>query len=98
MTTEDRVKVVAEFGFTSRQARFLVMVMRYAGVCLLRQYSTSAGIVHGQKTRAFFSEARQPSVRVRVPLPDTIADASIMSITTGCTGPSVSPIAPIVDR
>jgi hypothetical protein len=28
--------------------------MRHAGVCLLRQYSTFAGIVQGQKTRAFF--------------------------------------------
>ena len=54
MTAEDRVNAVAEFGFTPRQARFLVMVMRHAGVCLLRQYSTFARIVHGQKTRTFF--------------------------------------------
>ncbi len=54
MTVEERVSAVAEFGFTQRQARFLVMVMRHAGVCLLRQYSAFAGIVHGQKTRAFF--------------------------------------------
>jgi hypothetical protein len=54
MTAEDRVGTVAEFGFTSRQARFLVMVMRHSGVCLLRQYSAFAGIVHGQKTRSFF--------------------------------------------
>ena len=54
MTAEDRVRAIAEFGFTQRQARFLVMVMRHAGVCLLRQYSAFAGIVHGQKTRAFF--------------------------------------------
>lgn len=54
MTAEDRVSAVAEFGFTGRQARFLVLVMRHAGVCLLRQYSALAGIIHGQKTRAFF--------------------------------------------
>jgi hypothetical protein len=54
MTAEDRVSAVAEFGFTPRQARFLALVMRHAGVCLLRQYSRFAGIVHGQKTRAFF--------------------------------------------
>jgi hypothetical protein len=54
MTAEDRVNAVAEFGFTPRQARFLVLVMRHAGVCLLRQYSSFAGIVHGQNTRAFF--------------------------------------------
>jgi hypothetical protein len=54
MTAEDRVSAVLEFGFTQRQARFVVLVMRHAGVCLLRQYSAFAGIVHGQKTRAFF--------------------------------------------
>jgi hypothetical protein len=54
MTAEQRVSAVAEFGFTPRQARFLTLVMRHAGVCLLRQYSTFAGIVHGQKTRRFF--------------------------------------------
>ena len=56
MTAEDRTRAVAEFGFTPRQARFLALVMRHAGVCLLRQYSTFAGIVHGQKTRAFFAK------------------------------------------
>src|SRR5882762_3335971 len=54
MTAEDRANAVAEFGFTPRQARFLALVMRHAGVCLLRQYSMFAGILHGQKTRAFF--------------------------------------------
>jgi hypothetical protein len=56
MTVEERVSAVAEFGFTPRQARFLVLVMRHAGVCLLRQYSAFAGIVQGQKTRAFFQK------------------------------------------
>lgn len=56
MTAEDRVKAVVEFGFTERQARFLVTVMLHAGVCLLRQYTAFAGIVHGQKTRKFFGK------------------------------------------
>jgi hypothetical protein len=54
MTVEERVSAVAEFGFTQRQARFLAMAMRHGGVCLLRQYSAFAGIVHGQKTRVLF--------------------------------------------
>ena len=37
MTADDRVPAVARFGFTLRQARFLVTVMRHAGVCLPRQ-------------------------------------------------------------
>jgi hypothetical protein len=56
MTTEERVSTIAPFGFTRRQARFLAMVMRHSGVCLLRQYSAFAGIVHGQKTCAFFQK------------------------------------------
>ena len=30
--------------------------MRHSGVCMLRQYSAFAGIVHGQKTRKFFEK------------------------------------------
>ncbi len=56
MTAGDRVKAVVEFGFSERQARFLVTVMLHSGVCLLRQYTTFAGIVHGQKTRKFFAK------------------------------------------
>ena len=44
---EERVQGVARFGFTERQARFLVHVMVYAGVFLERQYCAFAGIAHG---------------------------------------------------
>lgn len=47
-------ELAREFDFTERQARFLILVMRHSGVCMLRQYSTFGGIVHGQKTRKFF--------------------------------------------
>jgi hypothetical protein len=30
--------------------------MRHSGVCVQRQYAAHAGIVHGQKTRAFFAK------------------------------------------
>ena len=43
-------------GFTDRQARFLVLVARHSGVCVMRQYSSFAGIVFGQKTRSFFAK------------------------------------------
>lgn len=56
MSPEERVTAIANFGFTNRQARFLNIVIRHAGVCLLRQYATFAGIVPGQKTRAFFAK------------------------------------------
>ena len=59
MNSEQRVKAIGEFGFTPRQAGFLDIVVRQSGVCLLRQYATFAGIVQGQKTRAFFAKLVQ---------------------------------------
>ena len=57
MTGEERVQAIVDFGFTERQARFLVTVMRHAGVCVPRQYATSAGVANGgEKTNAFFDK------------------------------------------
>lgn len=56
MSSDACIQAIAKKGFTERQARFLALVMRHSGVCLLRQYSTFAGIVHGQKTRQFFAK------------------------------------------
>jgi len=39
LTTDERVTAIAEFGFSTRQARFLELVMRHAGVCVPRQYA-----------------------------------------------------------
>jgi hypothetical protein len=55
MTTAERVQAVADYGFTERQARFLVLVMRHAGLCVKRQYAAFAGIANGgEKCNAFF--------------------------------------------
>ncbi len=56
MQSQERVAAVAKLGFSDRQARFLVLVMQHSGVCLLRQYTAFAGIVHGQKTRNYFAK------------------------------------------
>lgn len=56
MELQDRTAAIGRLGFTERQARFLELVMRHSGACLLRQYSAFAGIVHGQKTRNFFAK------------------------------------------
>jgi hypothetical protein len=69
MTAEDRIKAVVKFGFTERQARFLVTVMLHSGVCLLRQYTAFAGIVHGQKTRKFFAKLVRHGYATAVPVP-----------------------------
>ena len=48
MTAAERIQAVTAFGFTERQARFLVTAMLHAGVCLGRQYCAFAGIRRGQ--------------------------------------------------
>ena len=44
MAFEDRATAVARLGSTERQARFLVHVMLFSGLCVPRQYARSAGI------------------------------------------------------
>ena len=56
MNLEHAIHTIAKRGFTDRQARFLVLVARHSGVCVMRQYSSFAGIVFGQKTRKFFAK------------------------------------------
>ena len=53
-STHDRIQAVAEFGFSERQARFLVLVIRHGGVCVPRQYARFAGVAYGAKCNAFF--------------------------------------------
>jgi hypothetical protein len=53
-SSHNRIQAVTEFGFTERQARFLVLVMRHAGVCVPRQYAHFAGVAYGSKCNAFF--------------------------------------------
>ena len=45
MTSAERVKRVAGFGFTDRQAAFLIEVMLHSGFFLGRQYCAFARIV-----------------------------------------------------
>jgi hypothetical protein len=52
-TRPERVKAIEQFGFTERQARFLVNVLLHSGVFLERQYCRFAGITHGRKTYEF---------------------------------------------
>lgn len=48
-----RVQALRPFGFTERQARFLITVMAHSGSFLERQYCAFAGISRGQNSRAF---------------------------------------------
>ncbi len=53
LANAERLQAIAAFGFTERQARFLVHVLLHAGVFVERQYCRFAGTVHGQKSTDF---------------------------------------------
>jgi len=53
LANAERVEAIAAFGFTERQARFLLNVLLHSGVFIERQYCSSAGLVHGQKSTDF---------------------------------------------
>ncbi len=55
MTMDERVAAVMRLGFTARQARFLVHVMLFSGICLPRQYARSAGTAYGHNVTEFFA-------------------------------------------
>ncbi|HEY3382996.1 MAG TPA: hypothetical protein VGK32_14575 [Vicinamibacterales bacterium] len=54
MNANERIQAVERFGFTTRQAGFLVAVMTHSGVCLPRQYAVFAGVAYGHKVNRFF--------------------------------------------
>lgn len=57
LTTEQPVHALLDFRFTDRQARFLDLVLRHAGVCVPRQYAQFAGVAHGgARCNAFFTK------------------------------------------
>jgi hypothetical protein len=59
MNFDERVQAVAKFGFTDRQARFLVTVMRHAGMCVPRQYARFVGTAYGHNVTKFFDKLVQ---------------------------------------
>jgi hypothetical protein len=64
----ERVRAIADMGFTERQARFIVLVMRHAGVCIPRQYAGFAGIANGgRKCNAFFARLVRRGLAAAVP-------------------------------
>ena len=65
MTAEDRIKAVSDFGFTERQARFMVTVMLNGGVCVPRQYARSVGTAYGQNVNVFFDKLVKKGFAVR---------------------------------
>lgn len=56
MTECSAAAALRAFGFTERQARYLVLVLERSGVCLPRQYRTFSGIAHGRQTHRSFNK------------------------------------------
>jgi hypothetical protein len=57
MTAAERVQAVVDHGFTDREARFLVLVMRHGGVCVRHQYAAFAGVANGgDRCNALFAK------------------------------------------
>lgn len=52
----ERCDRLRSYGFTARQARFMVLVLEHSGVCLPRQYRAFCGIAHGRHTHGFFEK------------------------------------------
>src|SRR5580698_3345495 len=98
-TAEDRVKTVAEFGFTDRQARFLVMVMRHAGICVPRQYATFCGCVHNRarlyhvRHHALYHAIGEPHSRYRRPVAAASVSERLMLLDGMLTSPSTTWLA-----
>lgn len=65
MTFDERVKAVSEFGFTTRQAGFLVTVMLHGGICVPRQYARFAGTSYGHKVNLLFDKLVSTRYAVR---------------------------------
>jgi hypothetical protein len=55
LANAQRLEAIAAFGFTERQARFLLNVLLHSGVFVERQYCSFSGIVHGQKSTDFIT-------------------------------------------
>jgi hypothetical protein len=68
MTNLERTEALADYGFTERQARFLVLVMRHSGLCVKRQYAAFAGIANGgEKCNAFFDKLVRRGFAIAAP-------------------------------
>jgi hypothetical protein len=67
MTHADGIRAVTTFGFTERQARFLVMVLVHAGVCMGRQYCRFSGIARGKAMYDFFEKLVQRDLATGYP-------------------------------
>ncbi len=91
LASAQRMEAIAAFGFTERQARFLLHVLLHSGVFVERQYCAFAGMVHGQKSTDFIKRSSSGGSPRRSPRGSSIVDACSTSTTSRSGPPSASP-------
>ena len=91
LANAQRMEAIAAFGFTERQARFLLNVLLHSGVFIERQYCSFAGIVHGQKSTDFIKRLVDRRFARRLPPESSIAGGCFISTTSRSGRPSASP-------
>ena len=84
-TFADRVEAIKAFGFTERQARFVVTVMLHSGVCLGRQYCAFAGIDYGAPVANLLQDTPKHAASPRRRSLATTARGCSTSISSRCT-------------
>ena len=86
MTWDERVKAIADHGFTERQAGFLVTVMLHSGVCLGRQLlRLREDRARWHEGAGLLSKGRGARVRDGASLRAQHGPAVTTSITSRCT-------------
>jgi hypothetical protein len=88
LANAERMETIAAFGFTERQARFLLNVLLHSGVFVERQYCSFAGIVHGQKSTDFLKRSSSGDSRRRSRLESSIVAGCSMCTTSHSGRPS----------
>src|ERR1700730_9099421 len=90
LANAERLNAIAVFGFTERQARFLLSVLLHSGLVVERQCCGFAGIVHGQKSTDFIQTLVER--RFATPISTGKLHRGCFTSTTSRSGrPSASP-------
>jgi hypothetical protein len=83
----ERTEAIAAFGFTERQARFLLEVLIHSGVFVERQYCAFAGMSMGRRRWTSCGRSSSAAMRDRSRSARGIAVGSFISATSRSTPP-----------
>jgi hypothetical protein len=92
------MEAIAAFGFSERQARFLLNVLLHSGVFVERQYCSFAGIVHGQKSTDFLKALVERRFATPITTGNSIVAGCSMCTTNHYGRPSGNPTTAFESR